>query len=50
MRQVIVDPAERRHIIRKHAERLGRTESLAVRRDEALLDEVVGSGRMAGAC
>ncbi len=42
MRQVIVDPAERRHVIGKHAERLGRTESLSVRRDEALMDEVVG--------
>jgi glycyl-tRNA synthetase beta chain len=42
VRQVIVDPAERRHVIGKHAERLGRTESLAVRRDEALMDEVVG--------
>ncbi len=42
VRQVIVDPAERRHVIRKHAERLARTESLAIRPDEALLDEVVG--------
>jgi glycyl-tRNA synthetase beta chain len=42
VRQVIVDPAERRHIIGKHAERLGRTESLSVRRDEGLMDEVVG--------
>ncbi|HEX3065093.1 MAG TPA: glycine--tRNA ligase subunit beta [Dongiaceae bacterium] len=42
VRQVIVDPAERRHVIGKHAERLGRTESLSVRRDEALMDEVVG--------
>lgn len=42
VRQVIVDPAERRHVIGKHAERLGRTESLAVRRDDALMDEVVG--------
>jgi glycyl-tRNA synthetase beta chain len=42
VRQVIVDPAERRHVISKHAERLGRTESLSVRRDEALMDEVVG--------
>ncbi len=42
VRQVIVDPAERRHVIGKHAERLGRTESLTVRRDEALMDEVVG--------
>lgn len=42
VRQVIVDPAERRHVIGKHAERLARTESLAVRRDDALMDEVVG--------
>ena len=42
VRQVIVDPAERRHVIGKHAERLARTESLAVRRDEGLMDEVVG--------
>ena len=42
VRQVIVDPAERRHVIGKHAERLGRTESLAVRRDDGLMDEVVG--------
>ena len=42
VRQVIVDPAERRHVIGKHAERLGRTESLSVRRDEGLMDEVVG--------
>ena len=42
VRQVIIDPAERRHTIRKHAERLARTESLTVRPDEELLDEVVG--------
>jgi glycyl-tRNA synthetase beta chain len=42
VRQVIVDPAERRHVIGKHAERLARTESLSLRRDEGLMDEVVG--------
>ncbi len=42
VRQVIVDPAERRHVIAKHAERLARTESLSVRRDEGLMDDVVG--------
>ena len=42
VRQVIVDPAERRHVIGKHAERLARTESLNLRRDEGLMDEVVG--------
>jgi glycyl-tRNA synthetase beta chain len=42
VRQVLIDPAERRHAIRKHAERLARAESLTVRPDEALLDEVVG--------
>jgi glycyl-tRNA synthetase beta chain len=42
VRQVVVDPAERRHVIAKHAERLARTESLSVRRDEGLMDEVVG--------
>ncbi len=42
VRQVLIDPAERRHTIRKHAERLARTEALTVRPDEDLLDEVVG--------
>jgi glycyl-tRNA synthetase beta chain len=42
VRQVIVDPAERRHVIARHAERLARTESLSLRRDEALMEEVVG--------
>src|SRR6516162_7886661 len=42
VRQVMLDPAERRHTIRKTAERLARTESLSLTADEALLDEVVG--------
>ena len=42
VRQVMLDPAERRHTIRKNAERLARTESLSLTADEALLDEVVG--------
>jgi glycyl-tRNA synthetase beta chain len=42
VRQVVIDPAERRHIISRHGERLARTESLAIRPDAALLDEVVG--------
>lgn len=42
VRQVVLDPAERRHTIRKGAEHLARTESLSLRADEALLDEVVG--------
>jgi glycyl-tRNA synthetase beta chain len=42
VRQVMLDPAERRHTIRKNAERLARSESLSLTADEALLDEVVG--------
>jgi glycyl-tRNA synthetase beta chain len=42
VRQVVLDPAERRHAIRKNAERLAQEDSLSLRADEALLDEVVG--------
>jgi len=42
VRQVVIDPAERMHIIRKNAERLARTEGLQMRPDEALLEEVAG--------
>jgi len=41
-RQVMLDPAERRHTIRKQAESLSRALTLSLRPDEALLDEVVG--------
>ena len=41
-RQVMLDPAERRHTIRKQAESLSRALTLGLRPDEALLDEVVG--------
>jgi glycyl-tRNA synthetase beta chain len=39
---VIVDPTERRASIQAQAEKLAQTESLTVKPDEALLDEVVG--------
>ena len=42
VRQVVIDPAERIHIIRKNAERLARTEGLQMRPDEALLEETAG--------
>lgn len=40
--KVILDPAERRQIIRAGAERLAAAEGLVVRDDPALLDEVTG--------
>ena len=39
---VILDPAERRAIIREQAEKLAAAEGLTVKPDEALLDEVTG--------
>jgi glycyl-tRNA synthetase beta chain len=42
VRQVVLDPADRGHTIRKNAERLARSEGLLMRSDEELLDEVVG--------
>ncbi|HSY86921.1 MAG TPA: glycine--tRNA ligase subunit beta, partial [Verrucomicrobiae bacterium] len=41
-RQVMLDPAERRHTIRRQAESLSRALTLGLRPDEGLLDEVVG--------
>ncbi len=38
----MLDPAERRHTIRKQAESRSRALTLSLRPDEALLDEVVG--------
>ena len=56
-RQVMLDPAERRHTIRKQAESLSRALTLSLRPDEAQLDEVVGLewpvvllGRIEAAC
>jgi len=40
--KVILDPAERRAIIRQQAEKLAAAAGLTVKPDEALLDEVVG--------
>ncbi|MEA2783292.1 MAG: glycyl-tRNA synthetase beta chain [Rhodospirillaceae bacterium] len=42
VRQVVLDPADRGHTIRKNAERLARSEGLLMRSDEELLEEVVG--------
>lgn len=39
---VVLDPAERRAIIREQAEKLAAAEGLTVKPDEGLLDEVVG--------
>ena len=46
---VILDRAERRAIIERELKAQAEAEGLTVRDDPALLDEVSGSGRMAGA-